>query len=80
MALHDSLAVSYLLNPEWFDTVESSLRVVTEGICIGQSLLKPKYRATRVDPFANLKSQQICLDVDVNEVKKHFLNALANNF
>lgn len=80
MALHDSLAVSYLLNPEWFDTVESSLRVVTEGICIGQSLLKPKYRATRVDPFANLKSQQICLDVDVNEVKKHFLNALANNY
>ncbi|EEL2954824.1 nucleoside hydrolase [Salmonella enterica] len=80
MALHDSLAIAYALNPEYFRIVESPLRVVTEGICIGQSILKPKYSATRTDPFANLKYQNVCLDVDIAKVKKHFIDTLTYKF
>ncbi|MCR9027210.1 nucleoside hydrolase [Citrobacter amalonaticus] len=80
MALHDSLAVAFLIHPECFSTVTSPLRVVTEGICIGQSLRKPSYCATRSDPFQGLKHHQLCLDVDVEKVKRHFLDTLTQQF
>lgn len=77
MALHDTLAIAYLLHPHHFGVISSPLRVVTEGICIGQSLMKPSYSATRSDPFLGNKEQKVCTTVNVNKVKEHVLNSLS---
>lgn len=39
--VHDSSAVTYVLHPEYFSTERGQIRVVTEGIAIGQTIIKP---------------------------------------
>ncbi len=36
--VHDSSAVAYLLQPELFETTDAAVRVVTDGIAIGQTI------------------------------------------
>jgi purine nucleosidase len=46
--IHDSSAVAYLLRPDLFTTTAAGVRVVTEGLAIGQTIL--------VDPDAGFES------------------------
>ena len=39
--IHDSSAVAYLLRPELFETVDGVVRVATEGVAMGQTIIKP---------------------------------------
>ena len=76
MALHDTLTVSWLVNPAWFGVVRSPLRVITEGIASGQTQRQLTQLASRHHAFADCNEQQICLEVDVQAVKHHFLTTL----
>lgn len=76
MALHDTLTLSWLNHPEWFGMTASPVRVVTEGIARGQTLRKLHNLASRDDPFACGGVQQLCLAVETDLVKAHFLAAL----
>lgn len=76
MALHDTLTISYLNHPEFFGVTESPVRVVTDGISRGQTLHRIHARASRDDPFDNAGIQKLCLAVDSQRVKAHFLAAL----
>lgn len=77
MALHDTLTIAYLHNPAWFGMTETPVRVVTEGISLGQTLRQLDSAASLDNPFAGSRAQKLCLSVDAEGVKKHFLSALA---
>lgn len=76
MALHDTLTISWLNHPQWFTTVQSPVRVVTEGITLGQTLRKLTPLASRYDPFAHCRTQTLCLAVQATQVKQAFLHSL----
>lgn len=76
MALHDTLTIAYLNHPEWFGVTESPVRVVTDRINRGQTLRQLNSPATRDDPFAGCRPQSLCLTVEAEHVKAHFMAAL----
>ncbi|ADP10739.1 Inosine/uridine-preferring nucleoside hydrolase [Erwinia sp. Ejp617] len=76
IALHDMLTIAWLNHPEWFGVSESLVRVVTDGISRGQTLRHPAGPASRNNPSGASRVQKLCLMVDSQRVKQHFLNAL----
>lgn len=76
MALHDTLTIAWLNHPEWFAITASPVRVVTTGISRGQTLRQLNSVASYDDPFAGGREQALCLTVDVEKVKAHFLSTL----
>ncbi|MEI2265506.1 nucleoside hydrolase [Erwinia sp. CGal63] len=76
MALHDTLAVLWLTYPDFFTTVKAPVRVVTEGITLGQTLRKIGALASRFDPYAGCREQTLCLGVQADKVKAAFLAML----
>ncbi|MFZ4833520.1 nucleoside hydrolase [Rouxiella sp. Mn2063] len=77
MALHDTLTISWLINPQWYTTVESPVRVVTEGITRGQTLYRQTHLGSRFNPFDGLKAQRLCIGVDSEAVKAHFIQSMS---
>ncbi|MEN5017353.1 nucleoside hydrolase [Erwinia sp. Eh17-17] len=76
MALHDTLTIAWLNHPSWFGITESPVRVVTDGISRGQTLRQLNSVASCDDPFAGCRVQKLCLSVEAEKVKKHFLDTL----
>lgn len=76
MALHDTLTISWLNHPELFTVTLSPVRVVTEGITLGQTLRKMTHLASRFDPFTGCRAQTLCLEVNAEKVKQAFLSCL----
>ena len=64
MFLHDSSAVGYLLDPTLFTTRTGPVRVVCEGIAVGQTIQKSDRKYVTPPAWQNRPSQTICTDVD----------------
>jgi purine nucleosidase len=64
MFTHDSSAVGYLLNPSLFTTRRGPVRVVTEGIAIGQTIQKPDGKKNTPPAWQGRPSQTVCVGVD----------------
>ena len=64
MFTHDSSAVAYLLDPSLFTTRRGPVRVVTEGIAIGQTIQKPDGKKNTPPAWQGRPSQTICVGVD----------------
>jgi inosine-uridine nucleoside N-ribohydrolase len=62
--VHDASAVAYLAEPSLFKTRTGPIRVVTEGLALGQTIQKPD--AIRFPPngWDGRPSQRICVGVD----------------
>lgn len=69
---HDLLAVTYALHPEWFETRSGPIRVVREGLAVGQTIQKPDSRKGGDPAWAERPSQRICTAVDGARVLEHF--------
>jgi purine nucleosidase len=61
---HDSLAVAYVLAPEMFITRGGSIRVVTEGIAVGQTIQQPDSRKFSHGDWSGRPSNLIAIDAD----------------
>ncbi len=70
---HDLLAVTYVLHPEWFETRQGPIRVVTEGIAVGQTIQMPASRKGGHPNWAGRPHQTICTGVDAQKVLEHYL-------
>lgn len=79
MALHDTLAISWLCLPEAFTLSESPLRVITEGIARGQTVRRLGALAAREDAFYDVPAQRIALQVDASRVREHFFRVLSHS-
>ncbi len=75
--LHDSSAVAYFLKPELFSTIYQPVRVVTEGIALGQTIHGDQLRAYVTDAWDHTPPSTICTKVDGPAVLDLYRSTLA---
>ncbi len=75
--LHDSSAVAYLLNPYLYRTKVAAVRVVTEGIAIGQTIAGDPNASFESDAWKDQPTCQICTDVEPDKVLALYAETLA---
>ncbi|HEX7911171.1 MAG TPA: nucleoside hydrolase [Paraburkholderia sp.] len=63
--VHDSSAVAYVLAPHLFTTRSGPVRVLTEGIAVGQTIQKPTGMPVPAPDWDSRPECKVCLDVDV---------------
>ena len=74
--VHDSSAVALALHPEFYQTETGAIRVVTEGIAIGQTIIKPDGRNYPPGAWDGRPSQTIAVGVDAVAVLKFYRETL----
>jgi len=76
--LHDSCAVAYLLRPDLFGTIRQPVRVVTEGIAIGQTIHGNDLRKYVSKAWDDIPESTICTSVKSAQVLDLFHSTLVN--
>ncbi len=74
--LHDSCAVAYCLQPELFQTILQPVRVVTEGIAIGQTIHSNDIRKYVSKEWDGIPKTQVSTTVNAQGVLELFLSTL----
>lgn len=74
--VHDSSAVAYALHPEFFRTARGAIRVVTEGIAVGQTIARLEGTHYPPGPWDDRPLQTICTGVDADAVLATYRAAL----
>ena len=64
ICVHDASAAACLLAPELFEMRAGAIRVVQEGIALGQTIQKPDWRRFRPNIWDGRPSHQICTHVN----------------
>jgi len=75
-AMHDAAAIAYVLLPEAFTVEQGAARVVQDGIAVGQLALDRKGYAYAVPHWQNRPATRVCMAVDADRVRNHFLQTL----
>ena len=75
--VHDPSAVAYAIDPGLFSTEQAAVRVVTEGIAVGQTITASAARAERWEPSRGRPSATICRDVDGERLLRLFETTVA---
>lgn len=73
---HDATAIAYITNPELFTCINGTIRVSTEGLSEGMTILDSKMNYGTVNPWTNMPIVNACLDVDANGIKELLKNNL----
>ena len=76
---HDSSAVAYLLHPALYDCVSAPVRVVSEGIAMGQSIMGENAQAYVSDAWLDRPPCNVCTAVDGPAVVQLYLDTLAEH-
>jgi inosine-uridine nucleoside N-ribohydrolase len=63
--VHDSSAVAYVLAPHLYTTRSGPVRVLTEGIAVGQTLQKPSTMPVPAPAWDGRPACKVCVGVDV---------------
>lgn len=63
--VHDSSAVAYVLAPHLYTTRSGPVRVLTEGIAVGQTIQKPSTMPVSAPDWDSRPECKVCLGVDV---------------
>lgn len=61
---HDPSAIAYLLAPSLFQTIQGPIRVLTEGVGKGQTLMDRRSHWARATEWSGLRPVNVCVDVD----------------
>ncbi len=77
-AVHDSSAVFYALHPELFKTIKGPVRVVTEGITKGQTIIKTSDFQFGIDEWKDMPHQTVCVDVNAQACLDLYQTAMCN--
>jgi uridine nucleosidase len=64
MHTHDPSAIAYVIDPTLFATQSGPVRVVTEGIASGQTLLDRRQQWHRANPWTGQPAVNVCVGVD----------------
>lgn len=64
MHTHDPSAIAYVLDPTLFTTVRGPIRVVTEGLAIGQTILDRHQNWRQPNAWTDQPAVNVCLGVD----------------
>ncbi|NPT44151.1 nucleoside hydrolase [Paraburkholderia sp. 1N] len=63
--VHDSSAVTYVLAPHLYTTRNGPVRVLTDGIAVGQTIQKPSTMPVPAPDWDSRPECKVCVDVDV---------------
>ncbi|MFL9999592.1 nucleoside hydrolase [Paraburkholderia dipogonis] len=63
--VHDSSAVAYVLAPQLYTTRSGPVRVLTEGIAVGQTIQKPSAMPVPATAWDSRPNCKVCVEVDV---------------
>ncbi|PQV54340.1 nucleoside hydrolase [Paraburkholderia sp. BL21I4N1] len=63
--VHDSSAVAYVLAPHLYTTRSGPVRVLTEGIAVGQTIQKPAAMPVPAPAWDSRPACEVCVGVDV---------------
>ncbi|MEM7611392.1 MAG: nucleoside hydrolase [Pseudomonadota bacterium] len=74
--VHDSSAMMYAVAPTLFESIEGPLRVVTEGIAIGQTVIATAAQAGRSPDWQGRPNQRVCTSVDAQRLLDLYENAI----
>ncbi len=74
--VHDSCAVAYAVAPDLFSTVTGALRVVTDGISRGQTILVPAERTFPPSAWDNQPHSVGCVGIDGDGVLELYEDVL----
>lgn len=77
MYAHDPTAVAYLLKPELFATVNAPVRVVTQGIATGETIMAYNEFTARQDPWKEQPKVKVATGVDSDQILKVFNDILS---
>ena len=75
--IHDSSAVAYLLAPQLYTVERGPVRVIAEGIAMGQTILGPTPERYASDAWLNRPDCDVCTGVDADAVRALYLETLA---
>lgn len=74
--VHDSSAVAYVVAPHLYTTRSGPVRVLTDGIAVGQSIQKPAAMPVPAPAWDNRPDCKVCIDVDAPGVLALYENTL----
>lgn len=74
--VHDSSAVALALHPEFYRTETGPARVVTDGIAIGQTILKPDSKRYPPGAWDGRPSVTVAVGVDAEAVLRFYRETL----
>ncbi len=84
MPIHDSSAVTYLVHPEYFETVQHPIKVETLGISRGKTWMgigisdNEEGFGERLKPWENRTKANICINVDSEKVISFITQRISN--
>jgi inosine-uridine nucleoside N-ribohydrolase len=64
MQTHDPTAIAYVIHPTLFTIERGPVRVVTEGIAEGQTILDRRQKWYHSTPWSNQPPVNVCVGVD----------------
>jgi uridine nucleosidase len=84
MPIHDSSAVTYLVHPEYFETIQHPIKVETLGISRGKTWMgmgisdNEEGLGERLKPWENRTKAKICINVDSEKVISFITQRISN--
>lgn len=75
--VHDSSAIAYLLDPDFYQVKQAAVRVVTDGIAIGQTIAGDPKAGFESDAWKDRPRCNICVAVDSDKVLTKYAQTLA---
>ncbi|PID45992.1 MAG: nucleoside hydrolase [Proteobacteria bacterium] len=75
--VHDASAVAYTINPDLFAVIEGPVRVATEGIARGQTILQRTNYTFPEAHWENITPSSVCMGVDSDAVTALYEKAMA---
>ncbi|RVU85561.1 nucleoside hydrolase [Leucothrix sargassi] len=77
--VHDSSAIAYTIDPSLFGVEVGAVRVSTEGISRGQTILKRSNYDYPLTDWENITPSSVCMSVDAEGVMKLYENAMTRS-
>ena len=84
MPIHDSSAITYLVHPEYFETIQHPIKVETLGVSRGKTWMgmgisdNEEGLGERLKPWENRTKANICIDVDSEKVISFITERISN--
>jgi inosine-uridine nucleoside N-ribohydrolase len=73
---HDPSAVAYVIDPTLFSTITGPVRVVTEGLAVGQTIVDRRQHWWSANGWTNVKPATVCVTVDSTRLLALFKTTL----
>lgn len=75
---HDPSAIAYVIDPTLFTTEPGPIRVVTEGIALGQTLMDRRQRWYQANAWSNQPAVNVCLGVDSQRLLRLYYQCISS--